>query len=294
MTSGESVAAVLDRGAVGLRYFTLFVPRAEAVEGVGAGDLPTLYHAHRGVDLDAMLSGADALHGASAVLRAHLLAQEQAAARMAAAWTGVAADAALTATARRLDHGRDTCAAVTAAADALASGSAVIRDAVRAQAEFTLRLDVTGIGGRDVADIDRALAAAADGDAVQAAWLREVLVPHVRAHVLALTDLCALTTFVVDGVQRILSRAVDTVGPPGDETVVAEAAAAAAGPVPVVPVEPAPAVDPETTEAVPDADHGTLGFGATGGGRRDRAAATVVEPSVDDDIGAELADAGPL
>ncbi|MGW0172347.1 hypothetical protein ACWDUM_00735 [Rhodococcus sp. NPDC003322] len=162
------------------------------------GDGLGRYRVHRAVDPGPLHADAEVFRSTAAVMRAHLLAQEQAVARLAAGWAGEAADAALAALGRRLDRARADCAAVAAAAETLDGAADLIRDALAAQADFVVRLgSAAGDGpdaGPDPGGVDSAVA------------------PCVRARSSALTDLFAVIHLVVDGARTVVEEALDAVG----------------------------------------------------------------------------------
>lgn len=313
-----------------LRYFTRFVPRAARIDpALADADVADRFRVPPGPDPTAMHRDADLLGGVAAALRAHLLVQEQAAARLEPAWRGVAAAAAAAATGRRLDHAHTVCAGIAAVARTLAEAATLIDDARGARAALVGGLDAAAVGGRSVAQIDRMLA-----DPTEPVWLGVVFVPHVRAHLDALSALCEATAALVDGVTGLLDRltaAVDAV----DAVDGRDTAGGAAAPEPVLGPTPAveptmPALDPEPVTAAGDATSqvvpalpeppdepepepepggweraptheagsgaGPLGFVSPrpDGGRRTGAVGVDPVPTDDGGSGADLAAAGPM
>ncbi|MFD4467627.1 hypothetical protein ACFWPA_04955 [Rhodococcus sp. NPDC058505] len=243
---------------------------------------------YRDLEPDALHADAEILRSTAAVLRAHLLAQEQAVARVTATWTGPAAEAALTVLRRHLDTARADCARIAAAADTLDAGAELIREAHAARADLARR----------AADLDPE-----DG-------------AHPCVAIAALTELFTVVDRVVEGVREMVELALASVGAAESPHVAAPppvapppvAAPPVAAPPPVAPpAAAAPPVAPPAAAAPPVAppaaaapqpvpvaagDVDALAFGP----RRDRsgAAAPTHAAVAADRSGAELADAGPL
>ncbi|EME18140.1 hypothetical protein [Rhodococcus triatomae] len=278
--------------AAGLAYLVRVGGRA----GIGAEVERFLdhYRATPALDSDALHADAEVLRSAAAVMRAHLLAQEQAVARLRAAWAGGAADAALATLTRHHEFARADCVAVLAAAQTLDDAGDLIRDAAAARTELVGRMF-----GQRSPDTDP------DGSPA-------VLTAHATACLTAMTDLIVAVDDIVEEVRRTVESAVDTMC-----VRVAQGPESTPAPVPAVdtgalaPDAARPTVDhaaPETVAPpavrdVPVVDGPADTPGAPGPGSgpemrrvrgRERDPAAVETPTPDVGTGAELAGAGPL
>ncbi|TQF65896.1 hypothetical protein FK531_18580 [Rhodococcus spelaei] len=219
-----------------LRYFAEFVPRAAGVSPlpVDYAHLVNRYGGQSGLDLDGLRNGAAMVADVVVTMRAQCSAQSRALTRVAAAWHGAAADVAVSGIARRLERAYADTDAMSGVQRALEEAASVIDDAVRAKSDLVASVDPSAIGGRSVREIDGMLAAALgeSPDSTAESWLREVLVPQVRAHVDAVLDLCAAVERVVLGAHRMVDDAMVAVDPaPYRRTTEPESTFAPADPV---------------------------------------------------------------
>lgn len=254
------------------------------------------YRAALSLDPDALHGDADVLRSTAAVMRAHLLAQEQAVERLRVAWSGDAADTALAALGLHLDLARADCVAVLAAARTLDEAGDLIRESSLARTEFVSR----AFGQRV--------------DEPGAGWPRPVLAAHVAACLTVLTEFVAAVEDVVDGARCAVESAIDAIcgqaevppteaAPPAEAAPPTEAArptvdAPLAPPAPVHPADPrAPAVAHVPGEGSSAFGPGSGPFpqrdrrGTPGAVANDDAGTTAATGT---DSGAELAGAGPL
>ncbi|CRK49933.1 conserved hypothetical protein [Rhodococcus sp. RD6.2] len=251
------------------------------------------YRAALSLDPDALHGDADVLRSTAAVMRAHLLAQEQAVERLRVAWSGDAADTALAALGLHLDLARADCVAVLAAARTLDEAGDLIRESSLARTEFVSR----AFGQRV--------------DEPGAGWPRPVLAAHVEACLTALTEFVAAVEDVVDGARCAVESAIDAICGQA-EVPPAEAArptvdAPLAPPAPVHRIDPSAPSAPSAPPVPPVADvfgGGSSAFGPGSGSspQRDRRGApgavandvAGTTAATGTDSGAELAGAGPL
>lgn len=244
------------------------------------------YRAALSLDPDALHGDADVLRSTAAVMRAHLLAQEQAVERLRVAWSGDAADTALAALGLHLDLARADCVAVLAAARTLDEAGDLIRESSLARTEFVSRTF-----GQRV-------------DEPGAGWPRAVLAAHVAACLTVLTEFVAAVEDVVDGARCAVESAIDAIC--GQAEVPPAEAAPPAVDAPLAPPAPVHPIDPTAPPVPPVADvfgggSAALGPGSGSSPRRDRRGPGAVAndgagttAATGTDSGAELAGAGPL
>ncbi|MFD1811693.1 hypothetical protein [Rhodococcus gannanensis] len=267
--------------AAGLAYLVRVAGRA----GMGdeAGLFLDRYRAASALDADGLHADAEALRSTAAVMRAHLLAQEQAVARLRGAWSGDAADAALATLTRHQAIARAECVAVLATARTLDDAGDLIREAALARTEFVGRTF-----GQRTEDTDPD-------------WSPAVLAAHATACLAAMTDLIAAVEDVVEEARRAVEAAVAEMwqqAEPRQDPVPDERPAADSAdhtdPEPVAPpAEPLVARDVPTGDGPGDVP-ATVGQVPGVGTRRARDAEPGNGPSHDTDTGAELAGAGTL
>lgn len=193
------------------------------------------------VDVDGLRRDAEILRAVAAVLRAHLLVQQQAVVRLSAAWSGEAADLALAALRRQLARARADCVAVEAVAGTLDGAADLIRDARSERDAHVERVEARQVSSPGPA------------------------APHALACLVALADLFDVVDRVVDGARMVVERAVAALGveavPPELDAVAAEPAVVlepAVVPEPAVPPEPAVLPAPAPASApLPSVDVGS-------------------------------------
>lgn len=277
--------ALLAGESSGLDYLT----RLGGLAGVN-DDMASVverYRAALSLDPDALHGDADVLRSTAAVMRAHLLAQEQAVERLRVAWSGDAADTALAALGRHLDLARADCVAVLAAARTLDEAGDLIRESSLARAEFVSRTF-----GQRV-------------DEPGAGWPRPVFAAHVAACLTVLTEFVAAVEDVVDGARCAVESAIDAIcGQAEVSPTEAAPPAEAARPTvdaPLAPPAPVHRIDPSAPSA-PSAPPVADVFGGGSSPQRDRRGApgavandvAGTTAATGTDSGAELAGAGPL
>jgi hypothetical protein len=275
--------------AAGLAYLVRVAGRAGM--GYEAGLFLDRYRAASALDADGLHADAEALRSTAAVMRAHLLAQEQAVARLRGAWSGDAADAALATLTRHQASARAECVAVLAAARTLDDAGDLIREAALARTEFVGRTF-----GQRTEDTDPD-------------WSPAVLAAHATACLAAMTDLIAAVEDIVEEARRAVEAAVAEMwqqGEPRSDPVPDERPAADSAdrtdPEPVAPPVALPVAQPAEPLVARDVPTGdgpgdvpaTVGQVPGVGTRRARDAEPGSGPPHDTDTGAELAGAGTL
>ncbi|MDG3008988.1 hypothetical protein G4X40_02360 [Rhodococcus sp. D2-41] len=239
--SGMTVDAMLDAGAVGLRFFEQFLPLAAALAPIGVGypDVRRRFDEQRGLDVAALGSDAERVRAQARAAAEQLDVQRAQSARLLEEQWGVAVDAAGALLRDHLDRAACDLAHLRRCADALDAAAHTLWSVVRDKAEMTAGLGSGEIGGRTVAQItlmvesvcgvgapDHAAAAAVTGwqpavpgvsaaapvAAVRAAcerWLREVFVPSVQSRCRAFTALCDQADAAVSETFRVLTALLD-------------------------------------------------------------------------------------
>ncbi|MGW0018833.1 hypothetical protein ACWDUD_10945 [Rhodococcus sp. NPDC003382] len=236
MSGPAGIDDLLDAGAVGLRFFAEFLPRAHrigAASTVTMSDLTDRYDAQRGLDVTRLASDADAVRTVWSVLGTGVDEQRDRLASVPAVWEGGASCSASDPLAAHLERSRrlhDTVGVLahTLAAAASAIG-AIVDEKSRAAATFADPV----IGGLGPADVDAVLAGSsgagtgptgeqlarwstglAEGDSAAVAqwcsrWLHEVFVPGVETAAAVFGGLCDDADRAIGAVFDELARAFD-------------------------------------------------------------------------------------
>ena len=146
--------AILDEGAVGLRFFDRVVPWRDEAGGTGPSylDLCARYDAQRGLDTDVLRADAARCRDVATTLRAELAARTEAATGLTTVWTGAAATAAadvLAAQSTRASLDVDHLELAASTLDRAAEGlRAIVQDKAVAAADHDRR----DFAGRDLDD----------------------------------------------------------------------------------------------------------------------------------------------
>lgn len=146
--------AILDEGAVGLRFFDRVVPWRDEAGGTGPSylDLCARYDAQRGLDTDVLRADAARCRDVATTLRAELAARTEAATGLTTVWTGAAATAAgdvLAAQSTRASLDVDHLELAASTLDRAAEGlRAIVQDKAVAAADHDRR----DVAGRDLDD----------------------------------------------------------------------------------------------------------------------------------------------
>ncbi|WP_040788690.1 hypothetical protein [Nocardia paucivorans] len=237
------IDAILDDGAVGLRYFEVFLPRYRDWTGTVpvSGDHAALtagYHRERGMDPGPLRAFATALGGELERCLEHearVLADR--AGNLPTYWNGSAAAANahgfLAYTAHRVETGLDTLRSIHTTVSA---GATRLVDAVRVKADTVRRdYDPGTAAGRTPQQIDRIIDCArhraeaeeslvaelrtalsgntfacdVDTSTVCALWLDTVFVPEIDTAAATFADLCETTDTTVIGIYDEIIEALD-------------------------------------------------------------------------------------
>ena len=210
------VDALLDAGAVGLRFFVEFLPRAHrigAVPTVTVPDLTDRYDAQRGLDIARLASDADVMKTLSSVVGSGADEQRARLATVPAVWEGRAGCSASEPLAAHVERSRRLHETVGVLGDTLAGAATgiftIVDEKSRAASSFAdVRVDglgpaevdavLAGASGAGIGPVVEQLAHRSTGlvvDAEAAAqwcarWLREVFAPGVESAVGVFVGLC--------------------------------------------------------------------------------------------------------
>lgn len=236
MSGPTGIDDLLDAGAVGLRFFAEFLPRAHrigAASTVTMSDLTDRYEAQRGLDVARLASDADAVRTVWSVLGTGVDEQRDRLASVPAVWEGGASCSASDPLAAHLERSRRLHDTVGALADTLAAAASAIGVIVDEKSRAAATFADPVIGGLGPADVDAVLAGAsgaatgptgeqlarwstglAEGDSAAVAqwcsqWLNEVFVPGVETAAAVFACLCDDADRAIGAVFDELARAFD-------------------------------------------------------------------------------------
>ncbi|MCK8675208.1 hypothetical protein M1M07_29380 [Rhodococcus sp. HM1] len=236
MSGPTGIDDLLDAGAVGLRFFAEFLPRAHrigAASTVTMSDLTDRYEAQRGLDVARLASDADAVRTVWSVLGTGVDEQRDRLASVPAVWEGGASCSASDPLAAHLERSRRLHDTVGALADTLVAAASAIGVIVDEKSRAAATFADPVIGGLGPADVDAVLAGAsgaatgptgeqlarwstglAEGDSAAVAqwcsrWLNEVFVPGVETAAAVFACLCDDADRAIGAVFDELARAFD-------------------------------------------------------------------------------------
>jgi hypothetical protein len=236
VTGPARVDDLLDAGAVGLRFFVEFLPRAHRVGAASAVTVSYLadrYYAQRGLDIGCLASDADALGALSAVVGSGADEQRSWLAAVPTTWEGGASCAASGPLAGHVEWSRRLHDTIRVLADTVAGAATAIGLIVDEKSRAAEIFADPVIGGLGPDEVDAVLAGASGaagpsveqlarwstglaGDANPASvaewcvrWLNEVFVPGVETAVGVFTGLCDDAERAIGEVFDELARAFD-------------------------------------------------------------------------------------
>ncbi|WP_062575796.1 MULTISPECIES: hypothetical protein [unclassified Rhodococcus (in: high G+C Gram-positive bacteria)] len=212
----RTVEELLDAGAVGLRFFEVFVPLAVA----GGATLPTSYPAscarydeQRGLDADLLQSDADLVRAVAADARTQSGRHADAAVQLGNAWRGSGSDAALDLLGRQSTRSAADVDLLDAVASAMDTASAGLRSVVEDKSITTAHFWSPEVGGRDAALVAATVAGAGghvDG-ATGTVGLLSSLFPTLQDELLGATSQGEVQSRIVEPVAAQCRAWLDTV-----------------------------------------------------------------------------------
>ncbi|MEE2034225.1 WXG100 family type VII secretion target, partial [Rhodococcus chondri] len=239
---------LLDSGAVGLRFFSGYLPHAHRLGVAGEVTAERLYERYdeqRDLDVSVLEADAAVLARLARDMEAHVEEQAGCVAGLTSAWSGDAGSAAHDVLGRAVGRGAELAGAVRSLAGTLAGTAdglvAVVTEKSGAAAQFA---DAT-IGGRTAADVEAIVAGAAgesgrptaqqlaqwdaggaavaDPDAVARwceRWLAEVFVPAIETAIEAFIRMCDDADRAVEELFDELAGSFDSLDPPVPDAIV--------------------------------------------------------------------------
>lgn len=219
MTAPDAhLAHLLDAGAVGLRFFSGYLPCAHRLGVAGAVSVERLrerYDEQRDLDVVALAADAAALTRLAGEMHARVEEQAASAAGLSTAWSGAAGDTAHDVLGGMVGRGATLEGVVLSIAEALAATADGIVAAVEKKSCAAAEFDGATIGSRGVAEVETIMVGAAgtpggptaeqlvqwsasgavppDSDAVAQwceRWLAEVFVPGIEAAIETFVRIC--------------------------------------------------------------------------------------------------------